>query len=131
MRRVIYNWEVVERQTRKVLIAVGILAALAGVSVLSLMAWARHEITPAETLVALHSVMFSQTGQLYYDLNHYPFIVSPYMPLFYIASVGLERLGAPPLAAGRVLSAFATICIIALAWGLLGICTSNRYARWT
>jgi hypothetical protein len=121
----------VERQVRKVLIAISILAALAGILQLGVMVWARHEITPAETLVALHSVMFSQTGQLYYDLNHYPFIVSPYMPLFYIASVGLERLGAPPLAAGRVLSAFATICIIALAWGLLGICTSNRYARWT
>jgi len=121
----------VERQARKVLIAISILAALAGILQLGVMVWARHEITPAETLVALHSVMFSRTGQLYYDLNHYPFIVSPYMPLFYIASVGLERLGAPPLAAGRVLSAIATICIIALAWSLLGICTSNRYARWT
>ena len=95
------------------------------------MLWARHEITPAETLVALHSVMFSRTGQLYYDLNHYPFIVSPYMPLFYVASVGLERLGAPPFAAGRLLSALATIGIIALARSLLGICVSNRYARWT
>ncbi len=120
-----------EKQTRKVLIAVGILAALAGILQLGVMVWARHEITPAETLVALHSVMFSQTGQLYYDLNHYPFIVSPYMPLFYVASAGLERLGAPPLAAGRLLSAFATIGIIVLAWSLLGIVVSNRYARWT
>ena len=95
------------------------------------MLWARHEMTQAETLVALHSTMFSRTGQLYYDLNHYPFIVSPYMPLFYVASVGLQRLGTPPLAAGRFLAASATLGIIALAWNLLGLCAFNRYSRWT
>src|SRR6266481_1049521 len=95
------------------------------------MLWARHEFTTAETLVALHSVMFSRSGQLYYDLNRYPFIVSLYMPLFYVASVALERLDVPPLAAGRLLSSSALLGIIALTWRLLGMCTSNRYARWT
>ena len=119
-----------ERQTRRVLIAITVLAALAGILQLGVMFWAKLEIMQAESPVALHSVMFSRTGQLYYDLNHYPFIHSPYMPLFYIASVGFERLGLSPLASGRLLAACSVLGIIALTWSLLSLCTSNRYACW-
>jgi predicted membrane-bound mannosyltransferase len=119
-----------ERQTRKVLIAITILAALAGIFQLGVVFWARLEIMQAESPVALHSVLFSRTGQLYYDLNHYPFIHSPYMPLFYAASAGFDRLGLPPLASGRLLSACAALGILALTWNLLSLCTSSRYACW-
>jgi len=54
-----------ERQTRKVLITISVLAALACILQLGVMLWSRHEMTTAETLVALHSFMFSNTGQLY------------------------------------------------------------------
>jgi hypothetical protein len=120
-----------EKQARKALVGATVLAALAGVLQLGIMLWARHEMTQAETLVALHSVMFARTGQLYYDLNRYPFTVSPYMPIFHCASVVMEWLGAPPLAAGRLLAAASALGIILLSWALLGICTPHRYARWT
>src|SRR5437867_4318928 len=75
--------------------------------------------------------MFSRTGHLYYDLNHYPFITTTYMPLFYVLSAALDLSGIPPLASGRLLSGAAAIGIIALAWRLLGLRTSSRYAQWT
>jgi hypothetical protein len=87
-------------------------------------------MTQAETLVALQAAMFAGTGQLYWDLNHYPFLVSPYMPLFFAASAGLDWLGAPPLAAGRWLSAASVLLIVWLSWKLLSLCTANFYARW-
>jgi hypothetical protein len=119
-----------ERRTRAALIAITILAALAGVLQLGVAFWARLEMMQAESPVALHSLMFSRTGQLYYDLNRYPFIHSPYMPLFYIVSAGLQRLGLSPLASGRALAACSVIGIIALTWNLLSLCTFTRYACW-
>src|SRR2546428_10523970 len=92
------------------------------------MLWTRHETTQVETIVAIHSLTLSETGHLYYDLNHYPFTVSPYMPLYYSSSAALHRLGLPPLVAGRLLAASALIGVIVLSWLPLGLYTTDRFA---
>ena len=119
-----------ERQTRRVLIAITFLVTLTGVCQLAVMFWARHEMNQAEAIVAVHSLTLASSGHLYYDLNNYPFTVSPYMPLFYSAAAGLDRLGFTPLLAGRLLSASGLLGIFFLSWRIIGRTVSDPYARW-
>jgi hypothetical protein len=118
------------KQARNVLVVFSSLTALTGILHLAVVFWTRHEITQVESIVAVHALTLSQTGHLYYDLNHYPFTVSPYMPLFYSAAAGLDRLGLPPLLSGRLLAIGGLLGILLLSWKLLGRIVSDKYARW-
>jgi hypothetical protein len=90
----------------------------------------RHEFAQVESIVAMHSTMFARGEGLYYDLQRYPFTVSPYGPIFYTVCAGLYKLGVTPPFAGRWLSFLAFAGILALSWRLLRVYTRNRYARW-
>ena len=50
--------------------------------------WTKHGITEVEAIIASQATLLSNGGGLYYDLNAYPFTVSPYGPLLY----GLEAV---------------------------------------
>jgi hypothetical protein len=91
----------------------------------------RHEFAQVESVVAMHSLMLAHGEGLYYDLQHYPYTVSPYGPVFYSLSAGLYRLGLPAPIGGRLLSFAAFAGIIALCWRLLRLHTTNQCAVWT
>ena len=116
---------------RKVLaLATGLVAVLlAGQFVTMLVC--RHEFQQVESIVAMQSSMLARGEGIYYDLQHYPFTVSAYGPVFYTLSAGLYRLGVPAPLGGRCLSFAALLGILVLVWRLLRLETSNRFAAWT
>ena len=63
---------------------VGIAFALQAVAAL----WATHGITEVEAIIAAQATALSRGSGLYYDLNQYPFTVSPYGPTLY----GIEAI---------------------------------------
>jgi hypothetical protein len=111
-----------------------ICSVIAGVGVLchlALMFWARNEFTQPESIVAAQSMMLARDGTLYYDLNHFPYTVCAYMPLFYLLEAALIKLGLGAFLAGRILSFGALLGIFALGWRLALLYTGNRYCAWT
>lgn len=94
----------------------------------ALLLWSRHEFTVVEAIVALHSSMLANGGGIYFDLNRYPYTVSPYGPIFYTVSGYLHR-GLPPYLGGRMLSFAALLVAVWLCWLALGYFTRGPYAR--
>jgi hypothetical protein len=120
-----------EQASRTALRVIAVLVAFGLIGHLAVVLWSRHEFTPVESLVALHSSMLVHGEGLYYNLNRYPFTVSPYGPIFYAASGCLQRLGAGPYFSGRILSFAALLTSLWLCWKALGYLTTDRYARAT
>jgi hypothetical protein len=120
-----------EQACRVALRVIAAFVAIGLIGHLAVLLWARHEFTPVESLVALHSSMLVHGEGLYYNLNRYPFTVSPYGPIFYAASGCLQRLGAGPYFSGRILSFAALLTSLWLCWKALGYLTTDRYARAT
>jgi hypothetical protein len=120
-----------EQSCRLALCGIAAFVAIGLIGHLAMLLWARHEFTPVESLVALHSNMLVHGEGLYYNLNRYPFTVSPYGPIFYAASGGLHRLGAGPYFSGRILSFAALLTSLWLCWKALGYLTTDRFARAT
>src|SRR5580700_2837165 len=89
---------------RRVLIAFSLVAALGIVCHFALLLWAQNSFTGPECVVAAQSMMLVEGGSLYHDLNHYPYTVSAYTPLFYLLQAGLYKLGSPAYTAGRLIS---------------------------
>jgi hypothetical protein len=120
-----------DRAVRRVLAVAAVVAGLilAGYVVTSLRA--RHELTQVESIVGMHAAMLAGDDGLYYDLQQYPFTISPYGPVFYSLSAALQRLGLPVLAAGRLISVAARLAVLFLSWRLLLLHTSNRAASLT
>ncbi|MEX2300432.1 MAG: glycosyltransferase family 39 protein [Bryobacterales bacterium] len=117
-----------DRAVRRVLTVAAAVAGLllAGYVVTSLRA--RHELTQVESIVGMHAAMLAGGDGLYYDLQQYPFTISPYGPVFYSLSAALQRLGLPVLAAGRLISVAALLAVLFLSWRLLMLHTGNRAA---
>jgi hypothetical protein len=103
--------------------------ALGLASHFALLLWSRHEFTVVEAIVALHSSMLANGQGIYFDLNRYPFTVSPYGPIFYAVSGYLHKWGLPPYLGGRMLSFAALLVAVWLCWRGLGYLTRNPYAR--
>ena len=93
--------------------------------------WTKHGITEVEAIIASQATLLSNGGGLYYDLNAYPFTVSPYGPLLY----GLEAVsvlaGFAPMTVGRLISILALCGVIFLVHRLLREHLNDRYAIWT
>jgi len=106
------------------------LAALAILISAGIMLWAQNELSPPESVVAAHALMLAHQGTLYYDLNHYPYTVSAYMPIFYTLQAGLVQLGLPSFTAGRLISLLAFLGLIAAAAGTVRVYTGNRVHQW-
>ena len=103
-------------------VAVGLLGHLA------LILWSRHEFTPVESLVAIQANMLTHGGGLYYNLNHYPFTVSPYGPIFYTLTGLLHATGVPSFLASRLLSFLALSIALWMCWRAANLLTRDRYA---
>ena len=120
---------VVESRCRVVLIVITAVIVAALPAHLAVLIWAQNELTPVESIVALHSNMLATGQGLYYDLNHYPFTVSPYGPLFYGAAALLRKIGLPPFLGPRLLSFGALLAAFGSVFRVLQILIGNPYAR--
>ncbi len=118
-----------ERTCRRTLRWIGAIVALGLASHFAVLLWARHEFTVVEAIVALHSSMLANGWGFYFDLNRYPFTVSPYGPVFYAVSGYLHKWGLPPYLGGRMLSFSALLVALWFCWRGLGYLTRNAYAR--
>src|SRR4029077_6113418 len=78
---------------RRILIIFAMVAVLGILGHFILLLWAQNGFTGGEAVVAAHAMMLVHDGTLYYDLNHYPYTVAPYTPLFYLIDAGVQRLG--------------------------------------
>jgi hypothetical protein len=124
------NQERAEAVLRRIFAAFAAVTALLVAAHVVIMLAARHEFNQVESVVGIHALMLSRGEGLYYDLQHYPFTVSPYGPIFYTLSAGLHLLGLPVLVGARLVSFTAFLGIVLLSWRLLRMHTSNRYAVW-
>jgi hypothetical protein len=94
---------------------------------LGLLLWAQNGFTGGECVVAAHASMLVHEGTLYYHLNHYPYTVAAYTPVFYLLDAGLQKAGLPVYTAGRVISFAAALGIVALCCYLALLYTKDRY----
>jgi hypothetical protein len=117
-----------ERALRCALALAGSAAGVAFAAQIFVMLRARHELTQVESIVGIHARMLAAGEGLYYDLQQYPFTVSPYGPLFYSLSAGLQQMGLPVLPAGRLITLTALVLVVLLCWRLLMLYTADRAA---
>lgn len=115
-----------ERTFRLILTGFAAAAGLLILSHLALMLWAQNSFTGGECVVAAHSSMLAHDGTLYYDFHHSPYTVAPYTPLFYLLDAGLQKIGLPIYAAGRVISFAAALGIVVLISFITLVYTRDR-----
>src|SRR5580704_751512 len=116
---------------RRVFLLFAIVAGLGIVCHFGLLLWAENSFTGPECVVASQAMMLAHDGTLYYDLSHYPYTVSAYTPIFYLAEAGLYKLGLPAYTAGRLISFLALAGIMVLSWRLVMLYTSDYHCAWT
>ena len=119
-----------ERTLRLILLVFSTLAGLTLAAYLFLIFWIERSITQVEAIVAIHCRMLEAGEGLYYALNEYPYTVTPYGPLHYLAQTALHQLGLPILQAGRLLAFAPLMGVILLAWKLVLLYTGDRWAAW-
>jgi len=115
-----------ERTFRVILLVLAAVAALGILGYFGVLLWAQNCFTGGECVVAAHASMLVHEGTLYYDLNHYPYTVAAYTPLFYLLDAGLQAIGLPVYTAGRIISFAAALGIVALSWYLTLLYTKER-----
>src|ERR1700693_1876029 len=115
---------------RRILILFSIAAGLGIVCHLGVLLWAENSFTGPQCVVAANTMMLARDGTLYYDLNHYPYTVSAYTPVFYLLQAGLFKLGLPAYTAGRLISFAALLGVFVLVWRLALLYTADRYCAW-
>ncbi len=118
-----------EQVCRTALRWISVFVALGLSGHLIVLLWARHEFTPVEPLVVLHSNMFAHGDGLYWGVNRYPYTISAYGPIFYAVSGYLHKLGLPAYQSGRILAFGALVTALWLCWHCVGYLTRNRYAQ--
>jgi hypothetical protein len=119
-----------QRQITRFLAVLAILVALIIAMYGGVALWARHNLSAVEPIVALHTTMLARESLLYYDLNQYPFTVSPYGPVFYTASALLQNLGLPAYPSGRLITLAALLVSIWLVWRITAALEVHRYASY-
>lgn len=115
---------------RRILIAFSIAAGLVALIQAGVSLWATHGITEVEAIIAAQATALSSGGGLYYDLDRYPFTVSPYGPILYGLEAVASMLGLSPMVVGRVISMVALAGTIWLVYRLVSLYSENRYAAW-
>ncbi len=119
-----------ERTLRLILLVFSTLAGLTLAAYLFLIFWIERSITQVEAVVAIHCRMLEAGEGLYYAINEYPYTVTPYGPLHYLAQTALHQLGLPILQAGRLLAFAPLMGVILLARKLVLLYTGDRWAAW-
>jgi len=115
---------------RRGLWIVSFLTAAAILVSCGVMLWAQNEFSAAESVVAAQALMLERSGTLYYDLNHYPYTVAGYMPIFYWLEAGFIWLGAPAFVSGRIVTMSAFLVLLTTCWRLAVLYTENRMIAW-
>jgi len=119
-----------ERTLRRILFVLSTLTALTLAAYAFLIFWIERSITQVEAIIAIHCRMLASGEGLYYALNEYPYTVTPYGPLHYLAETALFRLGLPMLQAGRLVSFVSLLAVIYLSRRLVLLYSGNRWAAW-
>ncbi len=119
-----------EKRFRKALWVVSALAACALLASFGLSLWAQNEFSLGESVVAAQSLMLVHNGTLYYDLNHYPYTVAGYMPIFYTLDAGLIKLGVPAFLGGRIITMTAFFVLVTTCWRLTLVYTESQTLAW-
>lgn len=73
--------------------------------------------------------MLARGDGLYYDLNRYPFTVSPYGPIFFGATAALHLLGPPLYQMSRLISFGAFLTAVWLVWHTAAWLGVRSYSR--
>jgi hypothetical protein len=111
-------------------VAFGVVVALAAAAHCGILYWAQNEFSQPESIIAAQATMLERDGNLYPSLTGYPYTVNAYMPVFYLLDAGLIRLGVPPYAAGRSISAAALVGLLAVCWRIALLYSSSRHCAW-
>lgn len=117
------------RCRRLVFVCIGLAVLLSALYIGSALV-STSEFSQPEGIVATQVTTFSQQGTLYYSLKQYPYTVCAYMPMFYTAVAALAKAGIPVLLGGRLVSIFALLGSIWLAWKLILLYTEDRLYAW-
>jgi hypothetical protein len=116
---------------RRVLLVLSGILAMIWAAHLVLALWAQNETAPAESIVALQSMMLARDGGLYYSNQDYPYTITAYTPIFYGLEAALHAVGIPVLIAGRLISFAAGVGIVITCWHIVLLYTRSRAAAWT
>jgi hypothetical protein len=119
-----------ERYLRCFLVVLTVVAAALLLCHGAVMLWAEHQLNGYEAVIVLHLARFASEGELYFELNRYPYTVATYPPVYYLLGAGICKLGVPPLLAGRVVSFAALVGLVVLAWKLLRLYMVDLCAAW-
>jgi len=92
---------------------------------------ARHGMTEVESIIATHAMMLSRGESLYWNLDQYPFTISPYGPILYSLEALGVLAGAEPMAVGRVVSFLALLATVWLVYRIVLVHTADRRYAWT
>lgn len=98
---------------------IGVFAAAGLLAQAITVVWARHEFGPVESMIALQAEMFRHGRGLYHDFRRYPFLVTPYGPVFYVLIVALHALTIPWFQSERIVSFAALLATFGIAWRIL------------
>lgn len=116
---------------RRVVLTATAAATLFGALQVLVAITARHGMTEVESIIASHAMMLSRGESLYWNLDQYPFTVSPYGPLLYsLEAVGV-LLGAEPMSVGRAIAFAALLAVIWLVYRIALIYTEDKRYAWT
>jgi len=107
----------------------GIFAAAGLFALIGTLLWAHHEFGPVESMIAIQAELFRNGRGLYHNFGHYPFIVTPYGPVFYVLAVALHTLSIPWLQSERLVSLLALLATFWIAWRILVLAVSDRRAQ--
>ena len=116
---------------RRVVLVATALVILFGALQVAPAVLARHGLTEVEAIVASHAMMLSRGESLYWNLDQYPFTVSPYGPTLYsLEAIGV-LLGAAPMAVGRLAAFAALLWVIYLVYRITLLYTEDKRYAWT
>lgn len=115
---------------RRILIGFSAVVSIAFLLQAAAALWITHGITEVEAIIAAQATAFSRGAGLYYNLNEYPFTISPYGPLLYCLEGVAVLLGLSPMLTGRVISLAALAVTVVLVHRLLALYCESRYAPW-
>ena len=117
------------RGTVLALFVVGFFATVAMLTQAAVLFWAHHEFSPVESMIALQSELMQQGRGLYHNFESYPYIVTPYGPVFYMLALGLHALTIPWLQSERLISLAALGANWCIVWRILRLLVNDRRAR--
>jgi len=87
-------------------------------------------MTEVEAIIASHALKLSRGEGLYWNLDEYPFTVSPYGPVLYALEAAGVMAGFAPMATGRLASFASLVTVLCLIFRILMHSTADKRCAW-